>query len=133
MSTYVLVPGGFLGGWACQRVARRLRAQGHEVYAITLTGLGDRAHLGAPGLECHVVDVLAVLEAEDLRDVVLVGHSYGGVVITAVAARAPERVAHLAYIDAKRAARRREQCRRDARRRLRRDGRRARCGRCSTR
>lgn len=100
MSTYVLVPGGFLGGWAWQRVARRLRAQGHEVYAITLTGLGDRAHLGAPGLECHVVDVLAVLEAEDLRDVVLVGHSYGGVVITAVAARAPERVAHLAYIDA---------------------------------
>jgi pimeloyl-ACP methyl ester carboxylesterase len=100
MSTFLLVPGGFLGGWSWQRLTRLLRSQGHDAHAMTLTGLGDRAHLGAPGLHDHVVDVLATIEAEDLRDLVLVGHSYGGVVITAVAAHAPERLGHLVYVDA---------------------------------
>jgi pimeloyl-ACP methyl ester carboxylesterase len=100
VATFVLVPGGCLGGWAWQRVARHLRTAGHEVYPVTLTGLGDRAHLTPLGFDGHVVDVVALLVAEDLHDVVLVGHSYGGTVASAVAYRSPERLAHLAYVDA---------------------------------
>jgi pimeloyl-ACP methyl ester carboxylesterase len=83
-------------------VATCLRAAGHEVYTPTLTGLGERAHLNNPqiGLETRVEDLLGVLEYEDLRNVVLVGKSYGGMVITAVAERAPERLGHLVYLDA---------------------------------
>jgi pimeloyl-ACP methyl ester carboxylesterase len=83
-------------------VAPRLRAAGHEVFAPTLTGLGERAHLLAPAidLDTHAADVLGVLECEELRDVVLVGHSYGGMVITAVAERAAGRLARLVYLDA---------------------------------
>jgi len=102
MATYVLVHGGGHGGWCYQRVARMLRDAGHEVYTPTLTGLGERAHLLSPGidLDTHIRDVAAVLQYEDLRDVILVGHSYGGMVITGAADRAADRVGRLVYLDA---------------------------------
>jgi pimeloyl-ACP methyl ester carboxylesterase len=83
-------------------VAPLLRAAGHDVHTPTLTGLGERAHLLRPGidLDTHIEDVVAVLHYEDLRDVILVGHSYGGMVITGVADRALDRVGHLVYLDA---------------------------------
>jgi pimeloyl-ACP methyl ester carboxylesterase len=102
MATYVLVPGAWLGGWAWQPITRQLRAQGHDVHPVTLTGLGERSHLAAPevDLETYVNDVVNLLRFEDLRDVVLVGHSYGGAVVTGVADRVPERIGLLAYLDA---------------------------------
>jgi pimeloyl-ACP methyl ester carboxylesterase len=102
MATYVLVHGGGHGGWCYQRVARLLRAEGHEVLSPTLTGLGERAHLldQHVDLERHITDVAAVLRFEDLRDVILVGHSYGGMVITGAADREPDRVGRLVYLDA---------------------------------
>ena len=102
MATYVLVHGAAHGGWCYQRVAKLLRAAWHEVYAPTLTGLGERAHLisASVDLECHITDIVNVLEFEDLRDVILVGHSYGGIVITGAADRARGRVGHLVYLDA---------------------------------
>jgi pimeloyl-ACP methyl ester carboxylesterase len=97
----VLVPGACLGGWAWSEVSARLRAQGHEVHPVTLTGLGDRAHLLRDDVtvETHVQDVVAVLESEDLHDAVLVGHSYSGVVVGAAAARRPERLSASVYLD----------------------------------
>ena len=102
MATYVLVHGGGHGGWCYQRVARILRARGHEVHAPTLTGLGERSHLldATVDLHRHVEDVVAVLHYEDLRDVILVGHSYGGMVVTGAADRAAGRVGKLVYLDA---------------------------------
>jgi len=102
MATYVLVHGGGHGGWCYQRVARLLRAEGHEVHAPSLTGLADRSHLLAPGidLDTHITDVVSLLFYEDLRDVILVGHSYGGMVITGVADRVPDRLRRLVYVDA---------------------------------
>jgi pimeloyl-ACP methyl ester carboxylesterase len=102
MATFVLVHGAWHGGWCWVRVARLLRDAAHEVYTPSLTGLGDRAHLARPeiDLETHVQDVAAVLEAEELRHVILVGHSYAGMVITGVAARAASRIGHLVYLDA---------------------------------
>jgi pimeloyl-ACP methyl ester carboxylesterase len=102
MSTFVLVHGAWHGGWCWRRVERLLRAQGHEVYAPTLTGLGERAHLMSRqiDLETHIADVLGVLHTEDLHDIVLCGHSYGGMVITGVADREPQRIAALVYLDA---------------------------------
>ena len=102
MSTFVFVAGGWHGGWAWKRVSDPLRAQGHEVFTPTLTGLGERAHLLSPSvdLETHIEDILGVLEWEDLRNVTLVGHSYGGMVITAIADRAGDRLARLVYLDA---------------------------------
>ena len=102
MSSYLLVHGAWHGGWCWRRLTPLLRAAGHDVYTPTLTGLGERAHLRSPrvGLDTHAQDVVGVLEYEDLRDVILVGHSYGGMVITAVAELAPERLAHLVYLDA---------------------------------
>jgi len=102
MATYVLVHGGAHGGWCYRYVAAILRSAGHEVHAPTLTGLGERAHLLGPGidLDTHITDIVAVLHYEDLRDVILVGHSYGGMVITGVADRALDRVGHLVYLDA---------------------------------
>src|SRR6195256_5965415 len=102
MATYVLVHGGAHGGWCYQRVARLLRSAGHEVYTPTLTGLSERSHLLSPAidLDLHITDVVAVLHYEDLRDVILVGHSYGGMVITGVADRAAERVGRIVYLDA---------------------------------
>lgn len=101
-ATFVLVHGGGHGGWCYQPVARLLRAQGHEVYAPTLTGLGERSHLLNPDidLDTHITDVVNTLEYEDLNDVILVGHSYGGMVITGVADRASKRVGHRVYLDA---------------------------------
>jgi pimeloyl-ACP methyl ester carboxylesterase len=102
MATYVLVHGGAHGGWCYQRVARALRAAGHDVYAPSLTGLGERSHLVSPDvdLDLHVEDVVALLHYEDLRDVILVGHSYGGMVITGAADRATDRVGRLVFLDA---------------------------------
>jgi pimeloyl-ACP methyl ester carboxylesterase len=101
MTTFVLVPGFFLGAWAWKPVTAALRAGGHEVYPLSLTGLGERAHLSSPDvdLETHITDVLNLLYFEDLRDVTLVGHSYGGIVTTAVADRDLDRVAKLVYVD----------------------------------
>jgi pimeloyl-ACP methyl ester carboxylesterase len=102
MATYVLVHGGGHGGWCYQPVARLLRAKGHDVYTPTLTGLGEREHLlsAAVDLNMHVTDVVNVIGFEDLRDVILVGHSYGGMVVTGVADRVPDRIANLVYLDA---------------------------------
>jgi pimeloyl-ACP methyl ester carboxylesterase len=102
VAVYVLVHGGGHGGWCYQRVARRLREAGHEVHTPTLTGLGERSHLLHPGidLDTHIQDVTSVLHHEDLRDVVLVGHSYGGMVITGAADRTPDRIGRLVYLDA---------------------------------
>lgn len=101
-ATYVLVHGGGHGGWCWQRVAKRLRAGGHEVYTPTLTGLGERSHLARPDtdLDTHITDVVNVMKFEDLTGVILVGHSYGGMVITGVADRALSRIAHLVFLDA---------------------------------
>ena len=102
MATYVLVHGGWHGGWCWKKVTPLLRAHGHEVFTPTLTGLGERSHLAHPliDLETHVRDVMNVLMYEDLRDVILLGHSNGGTLITAVAERIPERLRHLVYLDA---------------------------------
>lgn len=102
MATYVLVHGGHHGGWCYQKVARLLRKAGHEVYSPTLSGLGERHHLLSPDvdLEMHITDVVGVLTFEDLHDVILVGHSYGGMVITGVADRVPDRIKELVYLDA---------------------------------
>lgn len=101
MTTYVLVHGAWHGGWAWQDVARPLRNAGHVVYCPTLTGLGERAHLASPdvGLDTHVLDVVNVLRYEELCDVVLVGHSYAGMVVTGAAAAAADRVDHLVVVD----------------------------------
>jgi pimeloyl-ACP methyl ester carboxylesterase len=102
MATFVLVHGTTGGGWVWKRIALRLRDAGHEVYTPTLTGLGERVHLLTPevGLDTHITDVVNVLLYEDLRDVILVGHSHAGMVITGVADRVPERIANLVYFDA---------------------------------
>ena len=102
MATYVLVHGGGHGGWCYQRVARLLRSSGHEVYTPTLSGLGERSNLLSPDidLDLHVRDVVAVLHYEDLDDVILVGHSYGGMVITGAADRAADRIGRVVYLDA---------------------------------
>jgi pimeloyl-ACP methyl ester carboxylesterase len=100
MATYVLVHGAWHGGW-CWRFLRPF-LKGHEVFAPSLTGLGERKHLARPGidLDTHIQDVVSLLEMEDLRDVVLVGHSYGGMVITGAADRAHGRIRRLVYLDA---------------------------------
>lgn len=100
-SSFVLVPGAWLGGWAWRDVGRELRAAGDDVYPVTLTGLGDRAHLARPevDLEAHIADVMGVLDAEDLHDAVLVGHSYAGIVITGVADRRPDRLRAVVWLD----------------------------------
>ncbi|MGF7237172.1 MAG: alpha/beta fold hydrolase [Frankia sp.] len=102
MATYVLVHGGAHGGWCYQRVARLIRAAGHEVYTPTMTGVGERSHLLRPDidLDFHINDIVQVLHYENLSGVILVGHSYGGMVITGVADRATDRVGALVYLDA---------------------------------
>jgi pimeloyl-ACP methyl ester carboxylesterase len=101
MSIYVLVHGGFMGGWIWSQIAKILRKAGHDVFAPTLTGLGERAHLASPeiNLNTHIQDIVGVLECEDLSQVILVGISYSSMVITGVAERAPERLSRLVYID----------------------------------
>ena len=102
MATFVLIHGAWHGGYAWRHVAPMLRQAGHAVYAPSLTGLGDRAHLARRevDLDLHVQDVVSLLEMEDLQRVVLLGHSYGGMVITGAADRVPERIARLIYFDA---------------------------------
>ena len=100
--TFVLIHGAWHGGWCWKKVVPLLRAAGHEVFTPTLTGLGERVHLLAPEIDLtmHIDDVLGVLEYENLTNVVLVGHSYGGMVISGVAERASSRLARLVYLDA---------------------------------
>jgi pimeloyl-ACP methyl ester carboxylesterase len=102
MATYVLVQGAWIGGWYWQRVTPFLRQAGHTVFTPTFTGLGERSHLLTRDitLDTYVTDIEQVLFYEDLTDVILVGHSFGGTVITAVAERASARIAQLIYLDA---------------------------------
>ena len=101
MATFVLVHGGWHGGWCWQKVIPFLEAAGHEVYAPTLTGLAERASELSPdvGLDTHIQDIVGLLEEKNLHGVILVGHSYGGMVITGVVDLVPERIAHLVYLD----------------------------------
>lgn len=101
MRTFVLLHGAWHGGWVWQRVASLLCAAGHDVHTLTLTGVSDRAHLLHPqvGLDTHIQDVVGLLEAYDARDVVLVGHSYAGQVVTGVADRVPDRLAARVHLD----------------------------------
>jgi pimeloyl-ACP methyl ester carboxylesterase len=102
MACFVLVHGAFHGGWVWRRVARYLRAAGHEVHTPTLTGCGDRFHLLTKdvGLETHAQDLEQTLLHEDAQEVILVGHSYGGTVMTLAAARQPARIRQLVFLDA---------------------------------
>lgn len=102
MSTFVLVHGGWHGAWCWSRVVPLLQGEGHEVLAPALTGLGERAHLATPDVDVstHVRELVDLLETSDASDVVLVGHSYSGVVVTAVAAALPTRVSDVVYLDA---------------------------------
>ncbi|MDP9019692.1 MAG: alpha/beta fold hydrolase [Actinomycetota bacterium] len=102
MATFVIVHGAWSGGHAWRWVRPLLRQAGHEVFTPALTGLGERAHLAGPevDLDTHIRDVVGVLEYEDLREVVLVGHSYGGGVITGAAEHLAPRLAQLVYLDA---------------------------------
>jgi pimeloyl-ACP methyl ester carboxylesterase len=102
MTTFVLVHGAWHGGWCFKRVARLLRQAGHEVYTPTLTGLGERAHLmnRTIDLGTHVQDIVGVFRFEELSDVVLCGHSYGGMVISGVAEQIAAKIRSLVYLDA---------------------------------
>jgi pimeloyl-ACP methyl ester carboxylesterase len=103
MSTFVIVHGAWGGGWEWSEVARLLREHGHDVFAPTLTGMGERAHLGVDeqvGMYTHVEDLVAVLQFENLRDVVLCGASYGGIPVTGAADQAADRIRQVIYVDA---------------------------------
>ncbi len=102
MANYVLVHGGWFGGWCWDKVVPLLQAAGHSVYTPTLTGMGEQAVLLTPevGLDTHIQDVVNLIEANDLQQVILVGHSYSGMVITGAADRVPGRIAHLVFLDA---------------------------------
>lgn len=101
-NTYVIVHGAWGAGYEWKEVGRRLQARGHTVYRPTLTGMGERSHLSHPDidLETHITDVVNTILFEELRDIVLVGHSYGGMVITGVADRVPDRLKRIIYVDA---------------------------------
>ena len=100
--TYVIVHGAWGGGWAFREVDDLLTAHGHKVYRPTLTGQGERVHLATldVGLDTHITDVVNTVLFEELNDIVLIGHSYGGMVVTGVADQIPERILHLIYLDA---------------------------------
>jgi len=102
MANFVLVHGAWHGAWCWRHVTDALIRAGHRAHAVTLTGLGERAHLMSPAitLETHIADVIGVIEAEELTDVVLAVHSYAGMLGTAVADRMPQRLSHLVYVDA---------------------------------
>jgi pimeloyl-ACP methyl ester carboxylesterase len=102
MATFVLIHGAWAGGWQWQDIATSLQQNGHQVYTPTLTGLGERVHLASPevDLHTHIWDVVNVLIYEDLRDVLLVGYSSGGLIATGVAEVAADRIAHIIYLDA---------------------------------
>lgn len=100
--TFVLVHGATAGGWEWKRTGKFLSDDGHTVYRATLTGLGERMHLNSTNvdLQTHITDVVNLILFEDLHDVVLTGHSYGGMVITGVIDRIPERIKHVVFLDA---------------------------------
>lgn len=100
--TFVIVHGAWGGGWAFRKVDEMLTAQGHKVHRPTLTGQGERVHLASKdiGLDTHIDDVVNCILFEDINDIVLIGHSYGGMVVTGVADRVPERISRLIYLDA---------------------------------
>jgi len=102
MANFVLVHGAWHGGWCWRRVVQALAAAGHRAHAVTLTGVGERAHLMSPAitLETHITDVSNAIEAEEVDDVVLAVHSYAGMIGTAVADRMRGRLRHLVYVDA---------------------------------
>lgn len=100
--TFLVCHGAWSAGWAWKKMHPLMQAAGHRLVTPTYTGLGERAHLAHPGIDLnsHIEDMLNVIKYEDLRDIVLVGHSYGGMVATGVADRARDRVTQLIYIDA---------------------------------
>ncbi len=101
MANFVLIPGFWLGAWAWKDVTKFLREKGHEVFPLTLTGLGEKVHLGsaATNLDTHVADIVNLIKYNELEEVYLAGHSYAGVVITQVADIIPEKIAKLIYVD----------------------------------
>jgi pimeloyl-ACP methyl ester carboxylesterase len=100
--TYVLIHGAWHGGWCWREVRRILLDEGHEVFTPTMTGLGERVHLRSPGIDIgtHTIDIANVIEWEELENVVLVGHSYGGAIVSTVCDRMKARIAHAIYLDA---------------------------------
>src|SRR5688500_9696768 len=100
--TYVIVHGATAGGWEWKKTGKFLADDGHEVHRATLTGLGERMHLNSPDidLQTHINDVVNLILFEDLDDIVLTGHSYGGMVITGVMDRVPDRIRHVVFLDA---------------------------------
>jgi pimeloyl-ACP methyl ester carboxylesterase len=100
-TNFMIVHGGWAGGWAWQRVVDRLHDLGHRAFAPTLTGVGERSHLAGVGvdMEMHITDIVNEIIWKDLNDVVLVGHSYGGMVTTGVIERIPERIASVVFIE----------------------------------
>jgi pimeloyl-ACP methyl ester carboxylesterase len=102
VTAFLVAHGAWSAAWAWRKMRPLMRAAGHELWTPTYTGLGERGHLATPAVDLatHIADVLAVLEMEDLTDVVLIGHSYGGMVATAIAERARARIAQLIYLDA---------------------------------
>ncbi|MGA9099890.1 MAG: alpha/beta fold hydrolase [Methanotrichaceae archaeon] len=102
MAVFLLVHGAMHGGWCWRKLVRVLQKEGHEVFTPTLTGMGERSHLltRETGLYTHVDDLLGILKFEDLSDLIVVGHSYAGLVITKLAEAAFERIQHLIYLAA---------------------------------
>ncbi len=102
MATFLAAHGAWSAGWSWKKMRPLLHERGHELFTPTYTGIGERLHLAKPevGLDTHIDDILGVLQFEDLWEVCLIGHSYGGMVATAVADRVPERLARLVYLDA---------------------------------
>ena len=102
MATFVVAHGAWSAGWAWKKMRPLMRAAGHDLWTPTYTGLGEREHLGTPdtSLDTHIQDIVAVMETEDLRDVILIGHSYGGMVATGVADKARRRIGRIIYLDA---------------------------------
>ena len=102
MSVYILVHGAWGGSWCWKSIRRALQAQGHEVFTPSLSGVGERSHLLSRqlDLDTHIADVMNLIRWEELSDVVLCGHSYGGCVVTGVADRMPDRIRALVYVDA---------------------------------
>ena len=101
-ATFLVCHGAWSAGWAWKKMHPRMLAAGHRLVTPSYTGLGERAHLASPSidLETHIQDILNVIKYEDLRDIALIGHSYGGMVATGVADRARDRIAQLIYLDA---------------------------------
>jgi pimeloyl-ACP methyl ester carboxylesterase len=102
VATFLAAHGGWSAGWSWKKMHPLMSAAGHRLFTPTYTGLGEREHLASPSndLETHIQDVLAVIKYEDLRDILLIGHSYGGMVATGVADRASDRISQLIYLDA---------------------------------